>query len=142
MVVISIIALLSSVILTSLNNARAKARDARRLSDIHTLQNAISLYQNDNNGDVPPIVDNRGDGWDQSDIGTGFMENLVPKYLPVQIKDPGGGTYFYRLGNYNGFCSGTPVAILHFYLETKQNAPGFTACSVQGPTWGHCLCLY
>ncbi len=44
LVVISIIGLLSSIVLTSVNSARAKARDARRKSDLHTIQLALELY--------------------------------------------------------------------------------------------------
>jgi len=44
MVVISIIGLLSSIILVSLNTARAKARDAKRISDLHNIQLALELY--------------------------------------------------------------------------------------------------
>lgn len=44
LVVISIIALLSSVTLTGLNSAKAKARDARRLSDLAQLRTAMILY--------------------------------------------------------------------------------------------------
>jgi len=47
LVVISIIALLSSIVLAALNDARAKARDARRLSDMKQLQNALELYRSD-----------------------------------------------------------------------------------------------
>lgn len=49
LVVISIIGLLSSVVLASLNVARSKARDARRLSDIRQVQNALELYRSNNN---------------------------------------------------------------------------------------------
>lgn len=44
LVVISIIGLLSTVVLSSVNSVRAKARDARRYSDIRQLNNAIQLY--------------------------------------------------------------------------------------------------
>jgi len=44
LVVISIIGLLSSIVLTSVNSARAKARDARRLADLRQIQNALALY--------------------------------------------------------------------------------------------------
>lgn len=44
LVVIAIIAILSSVVLASLSGTQAKARDARRMEDISTLQKAISLY--------------------------------------------------------------------------------------------------
>lgn len=44
LVVIAIIGLLSSVVLASLNNARQKARDARRVADIKQLQIAFELF--------------------------------------------------------------------------------------------------
>lgn len=44
LVVIAIISLLSSVVLASLNSARVKARDARRLADIKQLQTALEFY--------------------------------------------------------------------------------------------------
>lgn len=43
LVVIAIIGILSSVVLASLNSARSKARDARRVSDIKQLQLALEL---------------------------------------------------------------------------------------------------
>ena len=44
MVVIAIIGILSSVVLASLSSARYKANDAKRKSDLHSLQTAIELY--------------------------------------------------------------------------------------------------
>lgn len=44
LVVISIIGLLSSIVLTSVNSARAKARDARRKSDMRAIQLALEFY--------------------------------------------------------------------------------------------------
>jgi prepilin-type N-terminal cleavage/methylation domain-containing protein len=44
LVVISIIGMLSSVVLSSLNDARAKARDVRRLQDLKQLQTAIMMF--------------------------------------------------------------------------------------------------
>lgn len=49
LVVISIIGLLASVVLVSLNGARKKARETKRLADIRQLQTALELYYNDNN---------------------------------------------------------------------------------------------
>ncbi|MBY0328590.1 prepilin-type N-terminal cleavage/methylation domain-containing protein [Patescibacteria group bacterium] len=48
LVVIAIIGILAAVILASLNTARAKARDARRISDIRTIQTALEMYYSDN----------------------------------------------------------------------------------------------
>ena len=44
LVVIAIIGILSSIVLSSLNIARAKARDARRLSDIKQFIVAVEMY--------------------------------------------------------------------------------------------------
>ena len=44
MVVISIITLVSSVIFASLNIARAKARDARKIAETNSVRNAVNLY--------------------------------------------------------------------------------------------------
>lgn len=43
LVVVSIIGLLASAVMVSLNNARVKARDARRLADAHQLITGIEL---------------------------------------------------------------------------------------------------
>src|SRR5258708_29767584 len=48
LVVIAIIGLLSSVVLASLNTARQKARDARRVADVKQLQLALELYYDAN----------------------------------------------------------------------------------------------
>ncbi len=50
LVVISIIGILSTLAVVSLNNARVKARDAKRVSDIKQLQTALELYASDSNG--------------------------------------------------------------------------------------------
>jgi prepilin-type N-terminal cleavage/methylation domain-containing protein len=47
LVVISIIGLLSSVVLSSLNSARKKARDAVRTSDIIQIRSALQMYYED-----------------------------------------------------------------------------------------------
>lgn len=44
LVVIAIIGVLASIVLASLNSARAKSRDARRITDIKQLQLALELY--------------------------------------------------------------------------------------------------
>ena len=44
LVVIAIIGILASVVLASLNSARTKSRDARRIADIKQIQIALELY--------------------------------------------------------------------------------------------------
>ena len=55
LVVIAIIGLLSTLAVVALNNARMKARDAKRVSDIKQIQTALELYFNDAS-DYPTAV--------------------------------------------------------------------------------------
>ena len=85
LVVIAIIGILSSVVLASLNSARKKARDARRLVDIKQVQTALDLYF-DANSKYP------AGGY--SDLSSSLVsENFIPA-LP---SDPlaGGQAYQY-----------------------------------------------
>lgn len=72
LVVIAIIGLLSSVILASLNTARKKGRDARRLSDLKQLQLALELYNSDQAGSGYPAA----------------LSSLAPTYIPAIATDP------------------------------------------------------
>lgn len=78
LVVIAIIGILASIVLASLNSARRKSRDARRVADIKQLQLALELYFDTN----------------QTYAGVG-MTGLVPTYIPVIPVDPLGGAYRY-----------------------------------------------
>ena len=53
LVVIAIIGILASVIYASLNTAKLKARDARRMGDIDSLQKALTIYYSDNHESYP-----------------------------------------------------------------------------------------
>lgn len=73
LVVIAIIGILSAVVLTSLNSARQKARDARRISDIKQIQLALELSY-DTQGSYPSAVD---------------ITNIVdPGYMAAVPNDP------------------------------------------------------
>jgi prepilin-type N-terminal cleavage/methylation domain-containing protein len=78
LVVIAIIGLLSSVILASLNAARAKGRDAQRRSDLHQLQIGVELYY-DKNGVYPS---------DGTTFAATDLAGLVPSFLPGIPRDP------------------------------------------------------
>ena len=53
LVVIAIIGVLASIVLASLNTARRKSRDARRVGDIRQLQLALELYFDANAASYP-----------------------------------------------------------------------------------------
>jgi len=47
LVVIAIIGLLATISMVALQQSRARARDARRLSDVKQISTALAMYQND-----------------------------------------------------------------------------------------------
>jgi type IV pilus assembly protein PilA len=49
LVVVAIIGLLAAMAVVALSNARAKARDARRVADVRQVQTALEMYYLDNN---------------------------------------------------------------------------------------------
>ncbi len=81
LVVIAIIGVLASVVLASLNSAREKARDAKRVADIKQLQLAFELYF-DVEGNVYPS--------DLTDV-------KLLTYIATVPKDPLGANYTYEL---------------------------------------------
>lgn len=79
LVVIAIIGILSSVVLASLNDARQKSRDAKRVADVKQVQLALELYF-DSNASYP----------------TTTLSALVPSYIATLPADPLSGSYFYE----------------------------------------------
>lgn len=59
LVVIAIIGLLSTLSILALNSARARARDAKRISDVKQIQTALEMYYNEM-GDYPTTVTSGG----------------------------------------------------------------------------------
>lgn len=57
LVVISIIGMLSSVVLVSVNTVRARARDSFRISTLRQIQNAIEIYAVGHNGEYPGYLE-------------------------------------------------------------------------------------
>lgn len=53
LVTMGIIAVLSGLAVFNFNQARMRARDVQRKSDLGQLQKALELYKNDNNGKYP-----------------------------------------------------------------------------------------
>ena len=116
LVVISIIGLLASVVLSSLNSARVGARDAKRLADMNTIRTALLGYEA-KYGALPitsVYSENGTGGWDRSDQdsdgdGNYFLDFLVEEgTLPGDILDPlNGSTYQYRYYCYPSGASAT-----------------------------------
>lgn len=99
LVVISIIGVLSSVVLSSIQQARIKSRDAQRAQEIRSLKIALHLYFNDQSGGNGTYLLQGGGSNDTSyDIITA-LTGLVPTYmpkLPIDPKYPTDSTYRYN----------------------------------------------
>lgn len=70
LVVIAIIGILSSVVLASLNSARQKSRDSRRVADVKQIQNALELF------------------YDASSTYPAALSSLAPTYISQVPVDP------------------------------------------------------
>ncbi len=137
LVVIAIIGILSSIILGSLNNARASARDSKRKQEMISMQTALELYYFDNgvypstNGSWRGAVTfgNYGTG------ATGYIPGLVPNYIPVLPLDPSGTNdgYLYR-------SNGTNYKLLSHKSPESYPAPGTKFYDSARPTWAWKLC--
>jgi len=80
LVVISIIGILSSFAVVSLNSARQKARDALRRGDMAQVRTALNLYYDDNNYQYPSC---------------GTLDTGVPDYGADVGSGPGTGSTCY-----------------------------------------------
>ena len=79
LVVIAIIGILASVVLASLNGARKKGRDARRIADIKQIQLALEMWYDANGSEYPDA-----------------LSSLAPTYISTVPTDPQGlGAYQY-----------------------------------------------
>lgn len=108
LVVIAIIGILSSVVLASLNSARQKSRDARRVADIKQLQTALELYY-DANSSVYPVK----------------LADLAPTYIPSIPLDPStNAVYAYTALDTNSAAATCESYHLRATLENTANTSG------------------
>ena len=71
LVVIAIIGILASVVLASLNGARKKGRDARRIADLKQIQLALEMWYDANGSEYPDA-----------------LSSLAPTYISTVPADP------------------------------------------------------
>lgn len=111
LVVIAIIGILASIVISSLDAARVKARDARRVSDINQIQRGLALYATDNQAYPASSAATT------TISGTDAVSVLLKNALAMQAvpKDPMSGTYDYTYRSYNSNGN----YILAFCLETN-----------------------
>jgi prepilin-type N-terminal cleavage/methylation domain-containing protein len=92
LVVIAIISLLSSIIISSLNSARMKARDTRRIQDLRQIKLALEMYKNDK--DYYPssisVCDDQPFDWciSTNSVNWGKLQDVLKEYIPKLAVDP------------------------------------------------------
>ena len=111
LVVIAIIGILASIVLASLDSARKKGRDARRIADVKQIQLALELYY-DANSVSPPAL-------------TGA--NLVtPGYISVLPTDPSNSATY----SYSPYAAtGSATTCSGYHLGTDLETSGHSALS-------------
>lgn len=111
LVVIAIIGLLASIIIASLSTVQAKARDARRMEDINSLQKALTLYSS--NSGTYPISTATSTLTSTSTVGAALIAGDAISAMP---KDPTDPVYTYQYVS-NSIGSGYNLV---FCLETSS----------------------
>lgn len=139
LVVVSIIGVLSSIVLSSLNTARSRARDVRKISELRSLQTALEIYHLDNNAYPSGI----------SSAGCNFplrLSVLVDEgYLPALPSDTNSVPFcfnYYGGDNPSGFrCEGLLRSdhqyAIFFSLENENE--NVDSVTVPTNTFTHCI---
>jgi prepilin-type N-terminal cleavage/methylation domain-containing protein len=102
LIVIAIVGVLSTVVLASLNSARAKARDSARISNVKEVQKALAIFHSDY-GSYPVSATWSGNGSDYGSLSNtgvnGYIPNLAPAYikeLPIDPNQTASNGYIYK----------------------------------------------
>jgi prepilin-type N-terminal cleavage/methylation domain-containing protein len=108
LVVIAIIGLLASIVLVSLNSARSKGRDAKRVAELQQMSRAIALHANfDTSTAWAPA------GASQCGNGTAYQiasTCTTPDF--TQFNDPSGTTV----------CTASPTAVCNYTVSRNNGA--------------------
>lgn len=158
LVTIAIISLLSSIVLTSLNSARAKARDARKQADFRQISTALSFFFDEfermpanNNccgsfcagaGGCGACEDSASQAYNAS------MQELVDAGFLASIpKSPGGSEYCYYDYGAGGEIGGILVTDLEAVPDTTTGIPPSCRPWSAGTNWcdldsdkAYCIC--
>lgn len=122
LVVIAIIGILAAMVLVGLSGARAKSRDARRISDLRVIKTELELYFADQKPEAYPaaatavVIDGTSDALSTALIGGDYM-----KTVPVDPKGGSTGTpYVYKYQSLNSAADYKLTAT----LENEKNPEG------------------
>lgn len=144
LVVIAIIGLLSSVVLASLNSARVKARDTRRISDLKQTQTALALCYDKTgsfaiNGETKLSTPCYREQFNDSDFVTSWATQCS-EFMAKLPADPFAGTpYPYTIHTSSDDQHFALLAILEsspYSMTTAQVTNYLTSLGITG--WEQC----
>jgi prepilin-type N-terminal cleavage/methylation domain-containing protein len=128
LVVVAIIGLLASVIVVATGNARLKARDAKRLSDIQQIKSGLNVYL-DFGGGFPSTTDWNAAQSTQTQLACGSDDALKVPQDPLNFANPSFTYTYAQGGNSLSGCGGTVYSdyYVQFQLEgTTSYGPAGT----------------
>ncbi len=124
-VVIAIVAVLTVIIFPSINNIRAKNRDAERVSDIATIQLALSFYKN-KIGQYPMSLEELFDeGYITNET---FLDPNGEPYTYVALNRGSGVCTYYHLGTTLEMASGQIDMADTFSSEVEPTTNNYSYC--------------
>ena len=134
LVVIAIIGILSAVVLTSLNSARLKARDARRISDMKNMSLAFELFY-DSCGRYPSALATTDTGGGACSGSTTLGDFLST--IPSDPTDTSHG-YGYKSTDGTSYLLADQLEGGAGAVPSNTNASGGTATAPDGTTTLDC----
>ena len=117
LVVVAIIGLLVGMVIVSLQNIKAKSRDAERVSEMNSIITVLGLYHNDYN--LYPVFDGYITGSDAFSLAleaTGYISNVPSDPMDMDSSNCGSLTgyhYYYQSTDGRSY-------ILGYCLETNS----------------------
>ncbi len=116
LVALSILAILMAAVMMNMSEARKKARDTQRVSDMQQLTLAFRMYREMNS--INPTA---ASGEILGD-GAGAVDTDIAPYLTNTIKDPinSGSSQYYYDSSYN--CNGSLKAVIYAKTMERTNA--------------------
>ncbi len=127
LVALSILAMIMAIVMVNMSDAKKKARDTQRVSDMQQLATAFRLYRDFNSANpVAASGEVLGDG-------VGAVDTNIAAYLTNTIKDPinSGSSQYYYDSSYN--CNGSLRVVI--YAKTMERTNAGNWASVCGTTY-------
>ena len=112
LVVIAIIGVLASIVMVSINNTRARARDDRRAADIKAIRDALAMYQVQHTTYPAQAVETKITGSDAMSLA--LVGDKAMTSVPVDPVNTGASIYTYQS------LAGASTYVIKFCLETNS----------------------